>query len=268
VAVILRRRVRFSAADSGRLTGRAAGHDYVCELAVSGDVDPVTGMVVNIKDIDAVMQAHLVSVFHHKLLDRDVPEFLDTPPTLENIALSVWRRVADELPPGCRLACARVWESPVFWAAASPDGQDTMLTVTRVYDFSASHRLHAPSLTDQENQDLFGKCNWPNGHGHNYEIEITLTGELDPKTGELFRPKDLDAIVDQEILKPFDHRHLNHDVPEFQALVPTSENLTIVIWDRLIRRLQGNALGQARLSRVVVKETERNYFEYTGPNGP
>ena len=140
-----------------------------------------------------------------------------------------------------------------------------MIRVTRAYDFSASHRLHAPELSDEQNDAIFGKCNWPNGHGHNYEIEITMSGEPDPASGELFSPCQLDAVVEQAVLKPFDHRHLNFDVPEFRGLVPTSENLTVVIWDRITARLKEEPLQNAKLSKVVVRETARNYFEYSGP---
>jgi 6-pyruvoyltetrahydropterin/6-carboxytetrahydropterin synthase len=137
-----------------------------------------------------------------------------------------------------------------------------VLTLTRAYDFSASHRLHSTHLTDAENADVFGKCNRPNGHGHNYEVEITLAGEPDPVTGLLASPDALDAVVEEEVLQPYDHRHLNYDAPEFRNLNPTSENLTRVIWDKLARH-RGD-FGTARLYRVVVRETARNYFEYYG----
>ncbi len=139
-----------------------------------------------------------------------------------------------------------------------------MLTVTRSYDFSASHRLHSPSLSLEENTEIFGKCNWENGHGHNYGVEVTLAGELDSRTGLLFDPELLDRVVEEEVLMPYDHKHLNYDVPEFRDLNPTSENLTRVIWDNLARHLARLDLGGARLYRVAVQETARNYFEYYG----
>ena len=138
-----------------------------------------------------------------------------------------------------------------------------MLTVTRTYDFSASHRLHSALLSDKENAEIFGKCNWENGHGHNYEVEVTLAGEPNPRTGQLW-DGCLDKIVDEEVLKPYDHKHLNYDTADFRALNPTSENLTKVIWDNLLRRLNAENLGGARLFRVAVRETARNYFEYFG----
>ena len=269
--MILRRRTRFSAAIAGvRTGGRAHGHDYACEIAVSGSIDPVTGMVVNIKDIDHMMQSQIVRSFNHKLLDRDIPEFIEHPVTLEAIVAGIWRRVVSNVPAGCSLAEATLWESPTAWTAlrAHVAGEDPVLSVTRAYEFSASHRLHSDLLSDLENDALFGKCNWENGHGHNYEVEITFTGVPDPSTGELVSPERLDRLVDEAILKPFDHRYLNLDIPEFRALVPTSENVTVVIWNRLTEKLAGDTVGPGQLSKVVVKETPRNHFEYTGPDSP
>ena len=139
-----------------------------------------------------------------------------------------------------------------------------MLTVTRIYEFSASHRLHSAVLSDSENAEIFGKCNWENGHGHNYEVEVTLAGDADARTGQLWDGGCLDKIVSEEVLLPYDHKHLNYDVPDFQTLNPTSENLTKVIWDNIFRRLSTENLAGARLYRVAVRETPRNYFEYFG----
>ena len=144
-----------------------------------------------------------------------------------------------------------------------------MLSVTRTYDFSASDRLYASGLSPAENETIFGKCSRENGHGHNYEVEVTLAGDPDIRTGLLYDPARLDAAVEAVVLEPYDHRHLNYDVPVFRTLNPTSENLTRVIWDGLTARLAQEGLGQeglgqARLHRVAVRETARNYFEYYG----
>lgn len=143
-----------------------------------------------------------------------------------------------------------------------------MLTVTRAYDFSASHRLHSLHLSDTENAEIFGKCNWENGHGHNYEVEVTLAGAPNPQTGRLFPLEVLDRLVDEEVLRPFDHKHLNYDTDDFRDLNPTSENLTRVIWEKLARRLADYTDNEARLYKVAVRETARNYFEYYGQPEP
>ena len=91
---------------------------------------------------------------------------------------------------------------------------------TRVYEFSASHRLQSDSLSEQENRDLFGKCNYPNGHGHNYVLEVTVAGPVDPITGRVINPDALDEIVNREVVERYDHRHLNLDIPEFAGVHP------------------------------------------------
>ena len=269
----LRRRAAFSAGfrrpppgDTGR------GHDYLCELTVGGRVDPDTGMVVNIKDVDAVLKARVTGPLAGKLLDADVPAFADTPPTPENLVRLIWDCCRPVLPPQSALARVTLWPTPTLQAALSvvpfPDihhpQEAPMLTVTRTYDFSASHRLHSQTLSDEENAEIFGKCNWENGHGHNYEVEVTLTGDPNPRTGLLWDLDRLDRIVDEEVLTPYDHKHLNYDTPDFRDLNPTSENLTQVVWDNLSRRLHREDLGGARLYRVAVRETARNYFECYG----
>lgn len=262
MTMFLRRRAQFSAGVS-----EGGGHNYLCELTAGGQIDPRSGMVVNIKDVDAVLKSRVLSVLGGTGLDRDIPAFREMPPTPENLVRWIWDQCAPALPPPAPLTRVTLWATPTEWAEFSrpaPTGEDAMLTVTRAYDFSASHRLHSPHLSDAENAEIFGKCNWANGHGHNYEVEITLAGEPDPDTGRLGCPEILDRMVDEEVLKPFDHRHLNFDAPEFQDLNPTSENLTRVIWDKLAQRLTAEPIGGARLHKVTVRETARNYFEYFG----
>jgi len=273
MTMYLRRRAGFSAGFRRPPPGEMGrGHDYLCELTVGGEIAPDTGMVVNIKDVDAVLKAQVVGVLGGKLLDVEVPAFLDTPPTLENLVRLIWDRCRPALPAQSALARVTLWATPTLRAELStfyaPDiltpYEVPMLTVTRTYDFSASHRLHSRTLTDQENAEIFGKCNWENGHGHNYEVEVTLAGDADPRTGRIWGLDRLDRIVDEEVLKPYDHKHLNYDAADFRDLNPTSENLTRVVWDNLARRLGGEDMGNARLYRVAVRETARNYFECYG----
>jgi 6-pyruvoyltetrahydropterin/6-carboxytetrahydropterin synthase len=132
------------------------------------------------------------------------------------------------------------------------------VTLTRRYSFSASHRLHSGQLSEAENQRLYGKCNNPFGHGHNYEVEVTLAGPIHPATGMIANLAELDAFVQQHVLADFDHRYLNEEVPVFGKVVPTTENLCIEIYNRL------KAFPGARLERVRIEETSKNSFEYSG----
>jgi len=233
---------------------------------VSGAIDPSTGIVVNIKDIDQLMKRCVVSDFDGAILDHDLEAFQEKPPTLENIVREIWSRLIAEMPAGTRLEEVTAAESPLLQAGITRKNREfTMLTTTRTYDFSASHRLHSKALTAEENQALFGKCNWENGHGHNYEIEVTLAGDPDASSDELVQADLLDEIVDRQVLTPYDHKHLNYDTADFKDLNPTSENLTKVIWDNLAPSINAIDPGRLHLHRVAVRETPRNYFEYYGP---
>ena len=140
-----------------------------------------------------------------------------------------------------------------------------MIQVTRRYQFAASHRLHSPQLSDERNRELYGKCNNPYGHGHNYAIEISVRGPVDVRTGRAVDPGALDRLVEAEVLGRFDHRNLNAEIAEFGALVPTSENLGIEIDRRLRARWRTVFPGEwPRLEKIRIAETERNIFEVTG----
>ncbi len=137
-----------------------------------------------------------------------------------------------------------------------------MIQLTRRYHFSASHRLHSAELSETENQELYGKCNNPFGHGHNYEFEVTVRGEVDPETGRVVDMATLDHLVRKQVVEPFEHRNLNVEVAEFEKLVPTSENLGVVIAERLKNAWPGAFPGgEPALERVRIYETERNIFE-------
>ena len=130
----------------------------------------------------------------------------------------------------------------------------------RRYHFAASHRLHSPALSEEDNGRIYGKCNNPFGHGHNYVVEVLVSGTIDPATGMIANLADLDGFVEREILDPFDHKSLNEDVAAFHAAVPTTENLCIEIFRRLKK------FPNAKLERVRVQETSNNSFEYAGGN--
>ncbi len=130
------------------------------------------------------------------------------------------------------------------------------ICVTRQYRFCAAHRLHTDALPRDVNQKVFGKCNNPNGHGHNYTVFVTVAGKRDLQTGEVTNIPALDRLVNQKIVERFDHRHLNHD-PAFQHVVTTGENLVKFIWDELV-----NHIPMGRLEKIGLIETRDNYFEY------
>ncbi len=142
-----------------------------------------------------------------------------------------------------------------------------MIRLTRRYHFPASHRLHSRHLSETENARLYGKCNNRFGHGHDYVLELTVTGELDPKTGALVPTGRLDQFVREKILRLFAYRNINVDVPQFADLVPTTENVALVI-GQIVRQHWAEFFGEAAgfyASRVHVQETDRNGFEVLLP---
>lgn len=137
-----------------------------------------------------------------------------------------------------------------------------MIRVTRRYRFSASHRLHSAELSEEDNRQLYGKCNNPYGHGHDYLLEVAVKGPLDTSTGRVLNPATLDGLVARYVLKDLDHSNLNEDLPDFAALVPTSENLTIAIEQRLERVWKSAFPGEwPKLHAIRLRETKRNGFE-------
>jgi 6-pyruvoyltetrahydropterin/6-carboxytetrahydropterin synthase len=137
-----------------------------------------------------------------------------------------------------------------------------MFRVTRRYTLAASHRLHSALLGDEENRRIYGKCNNPYGHGHNYSIEVSARGPADDSTGLAARIPALDSLVKREVLAPFDHRNLNLDSDAFRDIVPTTENLAFEIGRRLKRNWRAVFPGEwPELEKVRIAETERNIFE-------
>jgi 6-pyruvoyltetrahydropterin/6-carboxytetrahydropterin synthase len=134
-----------------------------------------------------------------------------------------------------------------------------MIYLTRKCEFSASHYYHNPDWPDERNRQVFGKCANLNGHGHNYTLEVTVRGEIDPVTGFVVDLKELKDILNREVVDAMDHRHLNKEVPEFASKIPTTENIAIAIWQRLVEKLQ-----VAKLHRVRLYEMPDLFVDFYG----
>lgn len=133
------------------------------------------------------------------------------------------------------------------------------VTVTRRLLFNAAHRVHNPALSEAENVRLFGKCNNPNWHGHNYMLDVSVRGPIDERTGYVMDLGALKALVTERVVDKIDHRNFNLDVPFMAGIIPTSENIIVAIWRELVP-----VIAPARLVRLVMWETPNNYVEYTG----
>ncbi|MEO7103439.1 MAG: 6-carboxytetrahydropterin synthase [Gemmatimonadaceae bacterium] len=133
------------------------------------------------------------------------------------------------------------------------------VTVTRRLKFNAAHRVHNPALSDEENSRIFGKCNNPYGHGHNYTLDVSVAGEVDPDTGYVFDLSGLKELVTREVVDVVDHHNLNIDVPFMRDVIPTAENMIVQFW-----RILESRIDHGRLVRLVLWETDNNYVEYDG----
>ena len=131
------------------------------------------------------------------------------------------------------------------------------IKVSRKEHFNAAHRLFNPAWSDEKNLEVFGKCSYPNYHGHNYEIIVTVTGEPDPTTGYVFDMKVLSDLIKEHVLNKFDHKNLNLDTPYFKNLNPTAENIVVVIWEIL-----RDKIDRTLDLKITLYETERNFVEY------
>ena len=131
--------------------------------------------------------------------------------------------------------------------------------VTRRAQFSAAHRLHSPAFSDEENRRIYDKCNNPNGHGHNYDVEVTVVGETDPDTGMVIDLKILKRLLNDYVIDKLDHKHLNHDVDFMSGVIPTAENIAIKIWEQLEPHITSG-----KLHCVKLYESQNNYVEYRG----
>ncbi|GFU80784.1 6-pyruvoyl tetrahydrobiopterin synthase [Trichonephila clavipes] len=136
---------------------------------------------------------------------------------------------------------------------------DPIVKITRIESFSAAHRLHSPFLSQEENQCTYGKCNNPYGHGHNYKVEVTVKGKVDPVTGMVMNITDLKKILQETVMELLDHKHLDNDVPYFKEIVSTTENLSVFIWNQL-----SHSLPAGTLHCVKIHETDKNVVEFFG----
>jgi len=233
------------------------GHNYVLDVTVEGEVNPTTGMVVNIKRIDDLLKAVVIRQFDGKSINDEIPFFQAHASSLENLLLYIAGQLAGDgvLPAEVRLTTLRLEEMPTLYGELSLSADSTYMTLTRTFEFAASHRLDSPLLTPEQNLELFGKCNNPAGHGHNYILEVTVSGVPDPNTGMIVDLEDLDRLVGELVVDRYDHKNLNVDIPEFQRMTTTSEIVALEIFNRLKDRLP------AKLLRVRLHETARNMFE-------
>lgn len=237
------------------------GHNYLLELSLEGPVNPVTGMVINTVELKE-RTVQLLEEFDHKHLNLDLPYFKEKLPTVENLAYTLGY-LFQERNRDVTLSRVRLYEYEESFADYLASSNIKPLTSnlvyhTQVYRFSSAHRLHSKFLSDAENKRIYGKCNNPNSHGHNYVLFVTLQGIPDPKSGSLENFEKNHQVIQREISDRYDHHYLDQDFEEFRDKVSTAENILIIIWDRLLPFLSNS------LYKLKLIETRDNYFEYYG----
>jgi 6-pyruvoyltetrahydropterin/6-carboxytetrahydropterin synthase len=240
----------------------SVAHDRIfrfdVEVSVDGPIAPSSGMVVNLVSLKEKAREKMVRPWDSKVLDgRDGRPSARTP---EELARLVWIEMEGAIQ-DAKLARIRLIAPGELTIECR--GEHVPMDVTRIYDFSASHRLHSPKLSDQENRAIFGKCNNPSGHGHNYVLEVTLQGRPGPD-GTLAPAGTIDAVVREQVVDRWDHKNLNADVPEFKDVNPTAEGIVRIAWERLMQGFSGKLPQGVKLSRLKLLETPRNHVEYFG----
>jgi len=227
------------------------GHNYVLFVSLIGELDEY-GMVQNLSEVKKVIKREVTSQLDYAYLNDIWPEFQQTLPTTENIARVIWQRLVPYLP----LVHIQLFEHPELWADYHGNNMEAHLTIST--HFSAAHRLAHPNLSYEENCEIYGKCARPNGHGHNYHLDVTVKGEIDPRTGMIVDLGALQQVVENYVIEPFDHTFLNKDIPYFNRVVPTAENIAVYI--RTLLQQPIKELG-VELYKVKLVESPNNSCE-------
>lgn len=225
------------------------GRFYAFDVACVGEPDPVTGYLINIKDVDRATRASVVPI---------VARTIDTAPTSDPGALlpACVESLRASLP--CPLETLRWWLTPTYCVEMHAASTNLVLMRQR-FDFAAAHRLHCDDLSDDANRATFGKCNNPSGHGHNYQVEPLVEVDLDAD-GPPFGLADLERLTDEHVIERFDHTHLNEDTDEFRTGLgqnPSVEHIAGVCYRLLAPAIESASGGRARLRAVTVWETDR-----------
>jgi 6-pyruvoyltetrahydropterin/6-carboxytetrahydropterin synthase len=231
------------------LLGSAIAPFLTLTATLSGAVDPRTGMLINIKIVDRVLREHAVPAVRAACYESG-----KAPAALmgelmaglgERFEPYVLKRLTLAVSPYLSFSIAK--EDPA------------MVSVSQRFEFSAAHRLHSEHLSPEENREVFGRCNNPNGHGHNYELEVTVAGPVGIN-GQVMAIEELQRVVNERVVEVFDHKHLNVDCAEFAGLNPTVENIAAVIFEKL----KGAMAAPAKVARIRVWETPKTFCEISG----
>ena len=232
------------------------GHNYELIVSMGGELDSY-GMVLNLSDVKHSIKSKVTGQLDFRFLNDVWPEFnihdeFGMLPTTEALVKVIWDRLKDDLP----LTSLKLYESPSLWADYYGKNMEAFLSVQT--HFNAAHRLAKDEITLSENKKIYGKCARINGHGHNYFLDVTVRGKIDPRTGMICDLPSLQTIIDDLIVEQFDHTFLNKDIEYFKTCVPTCENIALHIADILSSPIKN--IG-ANLHKVKLQESPNNAAE-------
>ncbi len=232
------------------------GHNYELIVSLSGALNS-DGMVLNLSDVKSAIRTEVTDQLDFAFLNEAWPEFdLSQPtgclPTTEALVQVIWRRLAPYLP----IVDLCLYEHPRLWANYSGDAMETSISIRT--HFSAAHRLARAELTQHENETTYGKCARPNGHGHNYLLDVTVKGSVDPRTGMICDLATLQGLVEDLVVERFDHTFLNKDIAHFETCVPTAENIALHIADILTEPIMNIGV---QLQKIRLQESPNNAAE-------
>ncbi len=228
------------------------GHNYTLDVTLKGEVNPVTGMVINLSEVKQIIGA-VVNRFDHTFLNVDLPFFSEMQPTAENVARVFWGLIEPDLPEGVFLHRVRLYTTESVFAEYF--GEEKEAVFSKRFVFSATHRLHSDRLKVVENQNVYGKCNNEHGHGHNYEVIVSVRKPVDAVTGMTMPLKELEMKVRDFLKTELQGKRLDMEVSYFSDKPATSENLITFIREGLEQELG------PFLYRIKLKETNNNFFE-------
>ncbi len=232
------------------------GHNYELIVSMAGALN-ANGMVLNLSDVKHAIQSEVINPLDFRFLNEAWPEFDISKengclPTTEALVRIIWQRLEKKLP----LTSIRLYETNSLWADYYGNQMESLLTIRT--HFAAAHRLAKPELSQEDNELIYGKCARPNGHGHNYHLEVTVQGDIDPRTGMICDLSTLQRLVNDLVIEPFDHTFLNKDIKFFETCVPTAENIALHIADRLNEPIK--KIG-ANLHKIKLQESPNNAAE-------
>ncbi|ABV49742.1 6-pyruvoyl tetrahydropterin synthase [Prochlorococcus marinus str. MIT 9215] len=232
------------------------GHNYELIVSMGGELDS-DGMVLNLSDVKHSIKNEVTGQLDFRFLNDVWPEFNiysqdGILPTTEALVKVIWNRLKDDLP----LTSLRLYESPTLWADYFGTNMEALLTVQS--HFNAAHRLAKDEISLSENKKIYGKCARINGHGHNYFLDVTVRGQINPRTGMICDLPSLQSIIDDLIVEQFDHTFLNKDIEYFKTCVPTCENIALHISDILSSPIKN--IG-ANLHKIRLQESPNNAAE-------